>query len=695
MISHHTYATDSVKRIFAASEKGKAEGLRPLGVLADFVEVDSFLERAAEEFLHDELEFVIVKSWEEAERGMQLFKPAGGASAEGRATFLVEQGIPHTPELDGNTPALPKLSSHLRLTNGFGQQAAALLPRLAHCYIAPDTDSARQHALQYPNLYFLLADGQYYHGCALSVGSKKTGGPLALKRELREASRMLEERSRVFAERLQSSEAVAHKMQHLEQSLDKLRSAQQASEKDTLALQHEARKLTEDSTRAQSRIAVAKLESERLGRERERSAQQRERNLVAVAEKERERGERETALETSRHQAEAVGAEAARIREEHSALRASLAAIEERHRASSTSAQRLSQHIREMSNRVEGLRGELERLKENRTQLLAENVELNHKATVLAEQVKQGEVAVAHFSREEMLHRQSLQAEEKLLKELRSEGEAGYQKRSGIELELVRRQSELKFLEETSQRELKCSLGEMQQEDEDFSSLDIAAVERGYQEVQAKMESLGPINSQAAEEFEEAQQRQNFLISQRQDLLDSIQDTEKAIQEIDSVSRQRFQEAFTAINQNFKLAFQTLFGGGSGEIKLTDESNAAESGIDIIASPPGKKLQNVLLLSGGEKSMAAMALLMAIFKYQPSPFCVLDEVDAPLDETNIGRLTKLLQEMSLDTQFIIITHSKKTMESAQSMYGVTMQEAGISKLVSVRLQTMDSAQPAA
>jgi chromosome segregation protein len=119
-------------------------------------------------------------------------------------------------------------------------------------------------------------------------------------------------------------------------------------------------------------------------------------------------------------------------------------------------------------------------------------------------------------------------------------------------------------------------------------------------------------------------------------------------------------------------------------MRLTDEENVNESGIDIIASPPGKKLQNVLLLSGGEKALTALSLLMAVFKYQPSPFCVLDEVDAPLDEANIGRLTRLLAEMSIETQFIVITHSKKTMEAAQAMYGVTMQEAGVSKLVSVK-----------
>jgi chromosome segregation protein len=204
--------------------------------------------------------------------------------------------------------------------------------------------------------------------------------------------------------------------------------------------------------------------------------------------------------------------------------------------------------------------------------------------------------------------------------------------------------------------------------------------------VRSRIEALGPVNPQALEEYQEAQQRYDFLNTQRQDLLDSIRDTEKAIQEIDVESRKRFTEAFEAINTHFREMFRTLFGGGTGEMRLTDETNLADSGIDIVAQPPGKRLQNVLLLSGGEKALTALALLMATFKYQPSPFCILDEVDAPLDEPNIERLTRLLRQMSAETQFIVITHAKRTMESAQSLYGVTMQEPGVSKLVSVRFQ---------
>ena len=148
-------------------------------------------------------------------------------------------------------------------------------------------------------------------------------------------------------------------------------------------------------------------------------------------------------------------------------------------------------------------------------------------------------------------------------------------------------------------------------------------------------------------------------------------------------------EAFQEINRNFRETFATLFGGGVGEMRLTDETNLAESGIDIVAQPPGKRLQNVLLLSGGEKALTAIALLMAVFQYQPSPFCILDEVDAPLDEANVARFTKLIRQMSDQTQFILITHNKTTMEVAQTLYGVTMQEPGVSRLVSVKFESTD------
>ena len=191
----------------------------------------------------------------------------------------------------------------------------------------------------------------------------------------------------------------------------------------------------------------------------------------------------------------------------------------------------------------------------------------------------------------------------------------------------------------------------------------------------------------ALEEFTETSQRHTFLETQRRDLIESIENTQASIKEIDDVSRVKFDEAFKVINENFSTTFSKLFGGGQAFMRLTDPEGETSdaSGIDIIASPPGKKLQNVLLLSGGEKALTALALLVGIFEFQPAPFCVLDEVDAPLDETNVGRFARLIAQLSESTQFIVITHSKRTMEQADVMYGVTMQEPGVSKIVSVSL----------
>jgi len=303
----------------------------------------------------------------------------------------------------------------------------------------------------------------------------------------------------------------------------------------------------------------------------------------------------------------------------------------------------------------------------------------------LVEEIRLAEESVLRLAEQETTLRANLASLEENLKQLRTDVQSAQERRSQIELELVRKQAELKYLDETSRKELNAPLEELAAVEE--AVLDEAGLEeaeRKYQEVKARIEALGPVNPQALEEFQEAQQRYDFLNAQRQDLLDSIRDTETAIKEIDVESRKRFGDAFEAINGHFRELFRTLFGGGTGEMRLTDETNMAESGIDIVASPPGKRLQNVLLLSGGEKSLTAMALLMAIFHYQPSPFCILDEVDAPLDEPNIERLTRLIREMSGQTQFIVITHAKRTMEAAQSLYGVTMQEPGVSKLVSVK-----------
>jgi chromosome segregation protein len=688
VLQHRSYTTESVKRLFTAIEQGQTSDFHSMGVLADFVEVlDNRFEKATEEFLHDELEYVVVKDWSQAGRGIDLMS----SDLDGRATFLVE---PHESAVAGSIPpdapagVIAPLRDMLRLTNGLTHAPAAMIPRLARCYLVEDRASAQRLAGEHPDCSFLCPDGVSFQGQAVSGGRKSGAGPLALKRELREMAAQVLKREREVEQTQSELQEIEQQIARLSEEHERLRAAQQNQEKDALALDHDLRKLQEEYQRASQRLSVSSMDLERLRKESERSAEQRERNSALILEKDAMRAAEEEKLEQARSQFTALQQQVQAVGEEHSALRADLASFEERRRAEQSSQARLQNQVRELAFRRDELGQELERLAGERSRLLQDNLELEARAAELSAQIAGLEIVVNGLAERESQLRADLASSDELLKSLRAEAQSTQERRSLLEVELVKKQAELKYLDETARKELGAALEELAAGEETvLDDAGLAEAEAQYQTVKTRIDALGPVNPSALEEYEEAQQRYDFLNAQRQDLLDSIRDTEKAIHELDQESRKRFSEAFEEINKHFKEMFTTLFGGGSAEMRLTDMENLAESGIDIVASPPGKKLQSVLLLSGGEKSLTAMALLMAIFRYQPSPFCVLDEVDAPLDEPNIQRLTRLISEMSQETQFIVITHAKRTMEAAQALYGVTMQEPGVSKLVSVRFET--------
>ncbi len=295
----------------------------------------------------------------------------------------------------------------------------------------------------------------------------------------------------------------------------------------------------------------------------------------------------------------------------------------------------------------------------------------------------QGESAVAEDKVRDI--RNELEGREQSLKERRREREMLRDALSELEVGRARTDSDLDHLA----RECHQAVGQTAAEasgsltDED-KARDLPGLEAQIAELRDRLEKMGAVNVLAVEQAQELEERHQFLTAQRQDLLDSIAELDQAIRKIDKTSRERFQEAFQVINQHFGEIFRQLFGGGTAGLSLIDEEDILESGIDVMAQPPGKRLQNVMLLSGGEKALTAISLLFAIFQYKPSPFCILDEVDAPLDDANIGRFVRMLEGLKEQTQFVLITHSRKTMEIADQLYGVTMEEPGVSKLVSVR-----------
>jgi chromosome segregation protein len=308
----------------------------------------------------------------------------------------------------------------------------------------------------------------------------------------------------------------------------------------------------------------------------------------------------------------------------------------------------------------------------------------------LVERLQQRETYSAETAEMErsINERQQLLAEqEKRLRVAREELEALREKTREAELERTKSEAARAHLDELCRQELGISAREAAEAASDeLRSTDAEELETAIEQIKASIEKIGPVNLTAIEEFTELEDRHRFLTEQRQDLEQSMTSLKETIRRINRSSRERFTQAFEAIRDSFHQIFKLLFNGGRADLRLEEGEDVLECGIEIMAQPPGKRLGSVQLLSGGEKALSAIALLFAVFRYQPSPFCLLDEVDAALDDANVGRFARMLREYAEQTQFIVVTHNKLSMESADLMYGVTMEEPGVSKLVSIQFE---------
>jgi len=270
------------------------------------------------------------------------------------------------------------------------------------------------------------------------------------------------------------------------------------------------------------------------------------------------------------------------------------------------------------------------------------------------------------------------------VKELRPLGEACQEERGRIQLALAEKRLNLQHLADNLREKYDIDLDSLTANTgEESPSRDQLLLD--IEELRGRLERMGEVNLAAIGEYEELTSRFQFMSQQKEDLEKSIADLQQTIVKLNRICRLRFKESFEAINEKFEAIFPRLFRGGKARLALTDENDFLETGVDIIVQPPGKKLQSITLLSGGEKALTAVSLLFAIFLTKPSPFCFLDEVDAPLDDANLDRFNEMIREMSNHSQFVLVTHNKKTMESAEMLYGITMAEPGVSKVVSVRI----------
>ncbi len=696
LIREHSYSTDTVRNLFKANAK-LGGSLVPLGTLADFLEVDGQYEGVVDEFLRDELNYVVVKSWDAADAGVRMLQ----TDVAGRATFLVHGSETQVSESRPGAPSsvdgVVALKDCVRVLNGFGTSLEGMLPKLRDGFIAENADAARRLAGEYPWGFFLSPSGETFHNATVTGGRAAAQGPLALKRELSEVQQKLDAAEMELAQAELKAAGLEREVREQTATLDGKSAERRDAERESANSGAALRQMESETARIERRMQEWALASER-----NREARGQKQDLIArrqqeAAAFEEERAGVEAKLAELQSQLDGLRVEREQLQQAAAAAAAALAGLEERRRNAAATFEQTKrvadgqeQRIGQIEQQMQAAGAEKVRREEETTELAAQHV-------VLAETRASAVADGARLTAEAGELRVRMTELDAKLRALRHETEAVREERANLTARAAKLTSDIEHIEMTCLNELNVEANALR-EDVGIARIDysqdggeaLTIEDEAARALKQRLEAMGPVNMMALEEYNETATRHTFLETQRTDLMESIENTQASIKEIDDVSRVKFDEAFKVINENFGVTFAKLFGGGQAFMRLTDAENAAESGIDIVASPPGKKLQNILLLSGGEKALTALSLLVGIFQFQPAPFCVLDEVDAPLDETNVGRFAKLIAEMAATTQFVVITHSKRTMQEADVIYGVTMQEPGVSKIVSVNLSRRDA-----
>ncbi len=684
LIRNHGYATDTVRRLLKPGALG--QNLAPVGTLADFLEVSGEHEGVVDEFLRDELNYVVVESWGVAEQGVRLLK-----TSDGRATFLIhsdqqgelfDPGAAHVDE-----PGVTPLRDAIKVLNGFGRSLETILPKLKHGYLVEDSESARRLALQYSYGYFLTPEGECFHNVTVTGGKPASEGPLALKRDLRETEARLAKLEAELGQAENEEALLTRTLEELAAQLETRSEERRQAATGAANLGAALKQMESEAQRIERRMHEWTAQTARNKDACEAKRQTIARNREETARLATEHTQAEARLDAAQSQLEQLRQKREQLQQQAAQVTAELAGLEERRRGAEAAFQRIDRLHAELERRAQTVGNQRAAAEAEREQRSAESVALVQRQKELAEVREVAQAQAKSIADQAHTVRQQLAQLETELKDQRTALDRLREERAGHASEQAKLRSDLEYQEASCLNEVNLEAQALRADAElaRLAAEELAAEEETCRTLRQRLEQMGPVNMMALDEYKETAERHGFLSAQRSDLIESIENTQETIKEIDRISQAKFDEALARINENFGRVFAHLFQGGQAFLRVTDEENQAESGLEMVVSPPGKRLQNVLLLSGGEKSLTALALLVAIFQFRPSPFCALDEVDAALDETNVGRFAEFMRSLGHETQFLVVTHSKRMMQAADMIYGVTMQEPGVSKIVSVRL----------
>ncbi len=682
----HEGFPEAVKTLLASPPDGV------MGLLADLLDPRPGYEQALEAALGPLSSAVVVKDRQALRRCQEFFSAnhLGGvqvlvlSDCDRGGTILAAAGVPQPG--GAAAEAADSLAEHVRHDAAYARVAQWLLGSWG---VVENLDSLIQVPAGSPGAW-VSKRGERWDGCSWQVGPSRVptrvGRKYQWERAQEEAAR-LEQDAADTQEACQHAETewqslVAHEEQ-LKTQAERLATELTKLDAQHHALQHETKRLHEDAqiqelqaqelSGQQRELAQTHASVTQAVREAEARQQQREADLKDL------HAQRETWLQTRQQESVAlaqIDAALASFTQRQEEGRSRMEDVLVEHAHATAQAQQKRAQVEELAAKVTELTAQVEEHRAQISRVTQEHQGLQSEADQVAQALREDE------ARRDQVMPSLLAAEQELLTATQAlnEQESQLVQRAFRRARILERLQEVYRLGESDVLAEQASLSPFGEEER-------RSLAQQVEKLKAKLGAMGPVNLGSVEEYDELKQRLEFLQTQQQDLLKAQEDLRHSIQQINRTARAQFRETFTKIQQEFQHYFTRLFGGGQAELLLLDEEDVLESGIEIRACPPGKRPQSISLLSGGERALTAIALLFALFKVRPSPFCILDEIDAPLDEANVDRFTKVLEEFLSLSQFILITHNKKTITKADCLYGVTMEQPGISKIVSVKLGT--------
>jgi chromosome segregation protein len=669
-------------RAIMLKRQEEADGDGVYGLVTEVIEAPALYEKALTAVLGDRLQYMIVKGHDEGIEAIEYLKQ----KASGRGSFIPVQMMRKSdrPLPLGEAEVVAPLLELISVKEGYRDVADYLLSDVV---VVQDLRSGL--ALWHRNGYYstlVTPEGEVIDPMGVVTGGSEEsleGSFLTQRRRMKELRVLLTELEAEMQIEERELLELKNKLQQAEAKKTLIGSEIHRLELERVRNEHEHRSTQQDSQRLRQTIEVLLQEQrdlnatlETLVEEIKEGNASREKRAIEKAEREEKLAEIQASFLQRKQSLESVEAAVTQSR-----IRA--AALGEKRENTHVNLDNRLKLQEEAGQQIASRRGQIADIQRRRGEI--QSAVTQTEETVASSRAMVQEVEEGLYNERQRYRQISKQLTEidELIKELRPRAETCQEEKNRFQVTLTEKRLNLQHLADGVRDKYGVDLGSLEPADGYATNSNELMIE--IEELRARIERMGDVNMAAIGEYEELTTRFQFMNRQKEDLEKSIADLQQTIVKLNRVCRVRFKESFEEINQKFQSIFPRMFRGGKARLVLTDENDYLETGVDIVVQPPGKKLQSITLLSGGEKALTAVSLLFAIFLTKPSPFCFLDEVDAPLDDANVDRFNELIKEMSEFSQFVLITHNKKTMQAAEVLYGITMAEPGVSKVVSVRM----------